>query len=242
MTSGKLVDLVPTSFLVAILIKLISRRVRRLPPDQGIRFLFDLDSRLYPLQGGAAVSYGGGVHPKHRLTGFHEFFVERIKRDDRVIDVGCGIGALAHKIAERTGASVCGIDLSESNIDQARERFSGSGERYIVGRAPEALPQEDFDVAVLSNVLEHVPGRPDFIRRVQEATHVGRFLIRVPLFERDWRVPLKKELGIEWRLDMTHEIEYTMESFTQEISEAGLTIAYMEVRWGELWAAADSTA
>jgi len=66
-------------------------------------------------------------------------------------------------------------------------------------------------------------------------TGAQRFLLRVPLFERDWRVPLKKELGVEWRLDSTHENEYTLESFQEEIQEAGLKIQYLEVRWGEIW-------
>jgi len=61
-------------------------------------------------------------------------------------------------------------------------------------------------------------------------------LIRVPLFERDWRVPLKRELGVEWRLDSTHMTEYTLESFAEEIAGAGLSIIHQEVRWGEIWA------
>ena len=61
-------------------------------------------------------------------------------------------------------------------------------------------------------------------------------MLRVPLFEREWRVPLKKELGLEWRLDSTHETEYTLESFEEEMSRAGLRIAHLEVRWGEIWA------
>ena len=64
----------------------------------------------------------------------------------------------------------------------------------------------------------------------------AHILIRVPLFERDWRVPLKQELGVEWRLDPTHEIEYTIESFAEEIAEAGLTVSLQEIRWGEIWA------
>ena len=66
--------------------------------------------------------------------------------------------------------------------------------------------------------------------------HPSRFLIRVPVFERDWRVPLKRELGVEWRLDPTHETEYTLESFEKEMAAAGLRITYQEVRWGEIWA------
>ena len=51
-----------------------------------------------------------------------------------------------------------------------------------------------------------------------------------------WRVPLKEELGIDYRLDPTHRIEYTVEGFAEEIETAGLKIAYQEIRWGEIWA------
>jgi len=57
----------------------------------------------------------------------------------------------------------------------------------------------------------------------------------VPLFEREWRVPLKKELGVEWRLDATHETEYTLESFAEELDAAHLQAVYQEVRWSEIW-------
>ncbi|MBU0512922.1 MAG: hypothetical protein KJ638_14640 [Chloroflexi bacterium] len=48
-------------------------------------------------------------------------------------------------------------------------------------------------------------------------------------------MPLKKELGVEWRLDPTHEIEYTQETFAAEMAEARLKVTHLEVRWGEIW-------
>ena len=98
------------------------------------------------------------------------------------------------------------------------------------------VPDGSFSVIILSNVLEHLPERPSFLRQLYQNTKPDRLLIRVPLFERDWRVPLKRELGVEWRLDPTHETEYTIESFAQEMAEAQLQITYQEVRWGEIWA------
>ena len=56
------------------------------------------------------------------------------------------------------------------------------------------------------------------------------------LFEREWRVPLKRELGVAWKLDPTHQTEYSIESFAEEMNEAGIGIKYQEVRWGEIWA------
>jgi SAM-dependent methyltransferase len=106
----------------------------------------------------------------------------------------------------------------------------------MTGDALKTLPGEHFDVIILSNVLEHLPDRSSFLRQVNVLLKPSRILIRVPLFERDWRVPLKRELKVEWRLDPTHEVEYTLESFREEVTAAGLRITHQEVRWGEIWA------
>jgi SAM-dependent methyltransferase len=222
--------------LQAFLLDLANYRARALSPADGLRFLFSLDAALYALQGELAVGYGGGVHPKHCLTRYHDFFVNRIRAGERVLDVGCGIGAVAYDVAEQAGAEVVGIDLSAPNIATARQRYVHPRVRYVVGDALRDLPSGRFDVVILSNVLEHLTGRPEFLQRVREAVQPARFLVRVPLFERDWRVPLKRELGVEWRLDPTHETEYTLESFSEEMKTAGLRIAYQQVCWGEIWA------
>jgi len=219
-----------------VIFNIISNRARSVSAIRALRFLFELDSMLYPLQGQMAIAYAGGIHPKHRLMNYHDFFIKRITGNDRVLDIGCGIGAVAYDVAKGTGASVLGVDINADNIHIAREKYQHPGLEFRVGDALETLPDEAYSLVILSNVLEHLPGRPAFLRRVQEAAKPGRFLIRVPLFERDWRVPLKKEVGVEWRLDDTHEIEYTLETFASEMQEAGLTVRHLEVRWGEIWA------
>jgi hypothetical protein len=84
---------------------------------------------------------------------------------------------------------------------------------------------QDFMVTVAKNRAEFLFAADGFL---------------VPLFERDWRVPLKQELGIDYRLDPTHCTEYTLESFASEMKDAGLKVTYQEVRWGEIWAEAVS--
>ena len=200
------------------------------------RFLFRLDAALYGLEGRKAIEYDGGIHTKHRHMRYHDFFVSRIRTGERVLDIGCGMGAVAYDVAEKAGACVVAMDLDPANVAQARGRYAHPRVEYRVGDALRELPDGPFDVVILSNVLEHLPDRPLFLRRVQEVARPSRFLIRVPLFERDWRVPLKRELGVEWRLDLTHETEYTLESWAEEVATAGLKVAHQEVRWGEVWA------
>jgi trans-aconitate methyltransferase len=151
-----------------------------------------------------------------------------------VLDVGCGLGAVAFDLAT-AGAIVDGIDLNPDNIAEAKKRFTHPNLRFSVQDAMTVEPERDYDVVMLSNVLEHLHGRPEILRKLQKLSGAKRLLVRVPTFERDWRVPLKKELGVEWRLDLDHKTEYTVEEFLKDVSAAGLSIAHLDVRWGEIW-------
>ncbi len=225
-----------TPDLEAFINQLITARAAALPPDEALRFLFRLDTSLYPLQGQQAILYGGGIHTKHRHMRYHDFFVTRIRAGERVLDIGCGNGAVACDIAGRSGAEVTGIDLNPDNIAQARQCYAHPRATYIVGDALVDLPEGNFQVIVMSNVLEHLERRVEFLRQIQARYQPERWLIRVPLYEREWRVPLKQELGVDYRLDSTHYIEYTQESFAAETGEAGLAVTHQEIRWGEIWA------
>jgi len=220
---------------IQFVFQLIKYRIGGVSAEQALKLLFTLDALLYEVQGYMAVKYGGGVHTKHRHMKYHDFFTSRVGSGDPVLDIGCGIGAVAHDVAQ-VALRVVGVDFNAASINTARARYRRPNLEFRVGDALIALPDEKYNVVILSNVLEHLPGRPAFLRRVSETLRPERILIRVPVFERDWRVPLKKELGVEWRLDPTHETEYTLESFAEEMEQAGLVIRHLEVRWGEIWA------
>lgn len=229
-------NLLPLAPLEMALNRIISVRSQKLAPDEALRFLFRLDAELYALQGPLAGQYGGGVHTKHKHTAYHDFFVERIGANERVLDIGCGIGAVAADIAQRTGAAVHGVDLSETSIAEAKRRYNLPNLSFAMEDALSLQTDTAYDTIVLSNVLEHIVDRPGFLRHAMEATKAKRIFIRVPLFERDWRVPLKKELGVEWRLDLDHKTEFTLDQFAEETEAAGLTLVHQEVHWGEVWA------
>ena len=197
--------------------------------------MLQLDRILYVFQQEAAGRYGGETHTKLRLIQYDRFFNGRIRPGETVLDIGCGVGALAHAMALE-GAQVTGIDFHAGRLNRAKTQYDHPNVTFLYGDVLTYQFEEPFDVVVMSNVLEHLPGRVDFLTRVTESVRPQRWLIRVPLYERDWRVPLKDELGVEYRLDPTHTIEYTQENFAAETDAAGLTISHMEIRWGEIWA------
>ena len=174
-----------------------------------------------------------GLHPKHRIINYHQFFVDKVGENDTVLDIGCGNGALTYDVA-RKAKKVVGIDLNVQNITTAKKTYSRENIEYICGDALTYFPKEKFDVIILSNVLEHIDKRVEFLTSLKKLA--PKFLIRVPMLNRSWIDIYKKELGLEYRLDRTHFIEYTFEGFKDELGKAGLSVLDYSIQFGEIWA------
>ena len=206
-------------------------------PDASLRRLFRLQDDIEKLINERAMALGHGEHPKHRLTKYHDFFVERIGRGSRVLDIGCGYGAVARSIARRVEAvTVTGIDFDKRRIAEATAADNPPNLTFVTGDALDTLPDGPWDTVVLSNILEHIERRVDFLRRIVQTARPRQVLIRVPLFERNWQIALRRELGVAYFSDSTHHIEHTLEQFDREIEDSGLETITRSTLWGEIWA------
>ncbi len=114
---------------------------------------------------------------------FERWTLERLpwRGDERVLDVGCGPGALLLKMArQRDGwRGLVGLDFSAGMVAQAISAAAGLGAEWFVGDAQSlALPDAAFDVVMARHMLYHVP---DIDRAVAEAARVlrpgGHFLV-----------------------------------------------------------------
>ncbi len=202
-----------------------------------LKIVLRAHSFTYALAGLFAVKASrDGLHPKHRIMNYHKFFVDNIDENDTVLDIGCGNGALTYDVANKAKRLV-GIDFNSENISIAKKRYSRENVKYICGNALTDLPKEKFDAIILSNVLEHIENRIDFLKVLKEIA--PRFLIRVPMLNRSWIDLYKKELGLEYRLDKSHFIEYTFEGFKEELGKAGLAVLDCIIQFGEIWVVAN---
>jgi ubiquinone/menaquinone biosynthesis C-methylase UbiE len=105
---------------------------------------------------------------------------------ERVLDVGCGSGAVTREIARRVGSRgvAVGLDPSPALLAVARElaKEAGVGDR-IEFREGDALrlplPDGSFDAVVCVTVLSHVPrgeaAIPEFIRVLRPGGRLGVF-------------------------------------------------------------------
>ena len=134
----------------------------------------------------SAYARGGERHARWRELGARgkADHVERLAREAslataRVVEIGCGDGALLSELSQRRfGGSLSGFDISEAALELARARSIPRVERLerFDGRR---IPEGDFDLALLSHVLEHVPEPLPLLR---EAARVARaVIVEVPL-------------------------------------------------------------
>lgn len=122
-------------------------------PASGIRADFD---RI------AALPEDGWDHNAH----YHALLLRHVPGGcGAALDVGCGSGAFAVRLAERA-ATVLGIDLSPEMARLARRRlapFPGAEVR-VADFAAEALPGGSFDCVASIATLHHLPIRAALVK------------------------------------------------------------------------------
>ena len=128
------------------------------------------------------LTYGDDVGQSGWVTADElEHFAERLEldSDSRLLDVGCGSGGPALRLAETTGASVVGIDLLEEGIATAtrlaEERGLADRAGFVRVDAGASLPFDDgsFDAVISIDVMCHLPNRLDILGEWHRVTAPG---------------------------------------------------------------------
>lgn len=102
-------------------------------------------------------------------------FDKRITSDDRVVEIGCGIGRITRAIAERA-ASVVAVDVSMEMVNRCREALVDLDNvtvRLGSGRDLSGIPDGTADVVYSFIVFQHIPD-PDIT--CQYIRDMGRVL------------------------------------------------------------------
>ena len=206
-----------------------------------IKYVLMIHSLCIKAASTMAIVLNDGVHPKHGILKYKEWFLERILEEDVVLDIGCNTGMMVELLAPKA-RYVYGIEIDKKLVEKAKSTIGHDNISFIHADAT----QYDFNqcspisVVTLSNVLEHIEDRDVFLKKLVsnvnwQVDKEKRFLFRVPTIERGWLDVYKKMLEVEWRLDDTHYIEYTLDEFVQELSNANIDITATQVRFGEIY-------
>jgi ubiquinone/menaquinone biosynthesis C-methylase UbiE len=96
-----------------------------------------------------------------------------------VLDAGCGPGRLTAPIAQAVGprGRVFAVDIQEPMILRAKRRVAEAGltnvEFLCAALGAGALPEEEFDRALMVTVLGEIPDRPAALREVYRSLRPG---------------------------------------------------------------------
>lgn len=147
----------------------------------------------------------------------------------RVLDVGCGDGALMAALRDGKGANARGLEIDPTNVASAVER----GLSVVQGDADTDLvyyPDRSFDYAILSQTLQ-TTRRPDLV--VEELLRIGaQAFVSFPNFAH-WRgrlsllvggrMPVTRLLPDSW-YDTLNIHHVTVDDFRALVKERGWSI------------------
>lgn len=132
-----------------------------------------------------------------------ELIAELVPEGSRVLDLGCGTGALLAHLKQRRGCSGYGIEIDDANVLACAQR----GVDVIQLNLEEGLEMfedKSFDVVLQLDTLQHLRNTEKMLR---ETARVGRIgIVSFPNFAH-WpnrlrvatgRMPVTKALPYEW--------------------------------------------
>jgi ubiquinone/menaquinone biosynthesis C-methylase UbiE len=109
--------------------------------------------------------------------------VAALKPGERVLDVACGTGVVTRLAAERTGATVTGLDLNPGMIEVAKsvtpDNMSIEWHQSSAEEMP--LPDDAYDVVLCQLSLQFFPDKPAALKEMRRVLAPGgRLILNVP--------------------------------------------------------------
>lgn len=114
-----------------------------------------------------------------RVTIFAEMAVKYLLPNDKILDLGCGTGAIASELAARN-FRVTACDIAEQMIEAGRRKYVGSNIEWRVlppdwNQLPFAV--NTYDCLVASSVLEYLPDVAAVLKECSRILKPGGILV-----------------------------------------------------------------
>ncbi|TWP49939.1 cytochrome P450 [Lentzea tibetensis] len=123
-----------------------------------------------------------------RLTDLMISLVD-VSADDRVLDLGCGVGVPALALADATGAEVVGISINQAQVDEANRRAGGRASFVCADALALPFPDAHFDAAWAFESLLHMD-RPKALTELARVVRPGGLVVVADIIQRG---PLSQE-------------------------------------------------
>ena len=134
----------------------------------------------------------------------YDVIVNLVKEKSKILDLGCGSGALFKMLADKKQANGVGVEIDEKCVIESLEK----GLSVIQGDLDEGLkqfPDKSFDYAILNQTLQSTD-KPDYVleemlrvskKAIVSFPNFGYWRVRCYLFFKG-KMPKSKALPYEW--------------------------------------------
>ena len=161
----------------------------------------------------------------------------QVKGGERVLEIGCGVGASAVYLASNYGCHVTGIDISERMIQRARERAMAKKVEHLttfrtsdMNQLP--FPANAFEVVFCESVLAFSQEKTKAVSEMARVTQPGGF---IGINEAVWLQP-PDAMWTEWfAQDMAANAStFELEGWVRLLKQAGLELVSSHVQTMEI--------
>jgi 2-polyprenyl-3-methyl-5-hydroxy-6-metoxy-1,4-benzoquinol methylase len=207
----------------------LARQLAEAPEEERHRLYGEIYDRVYEMH----LSRSPETLEFGATPAFLPLLMKLTRREERVLEVGCGAGLLARELA-KAGRNVIGIDVSNRILEQARVRAAGVPNLLLEHAEGVTLQYrgEYFDFAYSIEVVEHLHEN-DAIRHFVEVHRVlkpgGQYWFLTP--NRLARITASERFGVDVDVDAdVHLKEWTFGELEPVLGRAGFDKARVPFR------------
>lgn len=136
----------------------------------------------------------------------------RYVQGKRVLDIACGTGYGSQMLGLRGASTVVGVDRSQETVEYAKNNYQTPNVEFVCADAEQFEWQEQFDVIVSFETIEHLHYPIKFIERLRNLlVPGGDLIVSVPL-------------GETRHVDPYHLHAFSQEQVFELVENAGFTI------------------
>ncbi|MFF4407212.1 SAM-dependent methyltransferase [Streptomyces sp. NPDC001262] len=168
-----------------------------LPKPEEVGAFYDAANDLIARFQGGSMHYGYWNGPEDDSTfeqasdRLSDILIDKLGPgpDDRVLDVGCGVGTPGVRLATRTGAELVGISISARDVElaNARAQQEGCADRARFQHADALkMPFDDdsFDHVLALESIVHMPDRVQVLQQIARVLRPGGSVALTDFVER----------------------------------------------------------
>jgi len=168
---------------------------------------------------------------KNKILSLFAEFVEP-KEDEKLIDLGCGIGDITYDVFKRFKLNINAIDISEKSIKYAKKNFEGIN--FEVGDMKKTrFKSNEFDIVLFAATLHH------FIKRkriLKEAYRILKPEGRIFAFDPNMDSPVlrffRESSFKNTKMKTENEVLLNRRTVERELRDAGFKNIRMEASAG----------